>query len=209
MEKILFLTNTSFVSNEWFKLLKKNLHNSCSIYYGDLINRYGYLYFQNTLKKKLNQGYKNILIEPNFNLNIYDLNKIKKKYNLKIVLLTCDYEYLFDHQTVFFSKISDFILTSDYVSYLRLKQMNKAAGLFHEPLIFDKSISLPKKFDLSFVGTLTKPGRKFFLEKIQKKFNTHIIDTSKKTVEQRQRLKILPRDQSGPSRSKRCKVSSK
>ena len=182
MEKILFLANTSLVSNEWFKVLKKNLHNSCSIYYGDLINRYGYLYFQNILKKKINQGYKNILIEPNFNLNICNLNKIKKKYNLKIVLLTCDDEYLFDHQTVFFSKISDFILTSDYVSYLRLKQMNKAVGLFHEPLIFDKSISLPKKFDLSFVGTLDKPGRKFFLEKLQKKFNIYIIDTTKKKI---------------------------
>ena len=190
MEKILFLANSHHVSNEWFKFIKKKFRSSYPIYYGDLINQFGYLHFQNIFKYKLEQGYKKILIDPNFNLNIYDLNKIKKKYKLKIVLLTCDDEYLFDKQTVFFSKISDFILTSDYVSYLRLKQMNKAAGLFHEPLTFDKSISLSKKFDISFVGTLDKPGRKLFLKKLQKKFNICIFDTSKKKISQYEIKKI-------------------
>ena len=97
---------------------------------------------------------------------------------------------MFEKQTVFFSKISDFILTSDYVSYLRLRQMNKATGLFHEPLTFDKSKNLSKKFDISFVGTIAKPGRKLFLKKLQKKFIIHIFDTSKKKISQNEIKKI-------------------
>ena len=133
-KKILFLVQSKTHSLEYCTAFKKYFKNFKSIYYADYISQNGSLKFYQNLENEFRKGYTNLIIDGDYLLNIIILSQLKLKYNLKIILVAHDDEYLLNFKTIFFSKISDHILTTDIVSINRFKQLNKKVSFLHPPL---------------------------------------------------------------------------
>ena len=121
------------------------------------------------MENQFRNKYTNVIIDSDYILNIISLSKLKFKYNVKIILVAHDDEYLLNFQTIFFSKISDHILTTDVVSINRFRQLNKKVSFLHPPLEFRKNNKKKPKYDVTFVGATHKPGRSRFLNFLKKK----------------------------------------
>lgn len=114
--------------------------------------------------------------------NLIINNKLKK------ILLAFDDEYKFN-ETLFLAQYYDLVLTTDYITSLRLQQLGINAKHFMFPVICRDNYSYPPSWDYSigFIGRIdsSKPARKYILDSISKKFgNVNIIDTSKVRLSQ-------------------------
>ena len=182
-KKILFLVQSKIHSLEYSTTFRKHFVNIKPIYYLDYISENGSLMFYQHLENEFRNGYTNLIIDGDYILNIVNLSKLKSQYNLKIILVAHDDEYLFNFKTIFFSKISDHILTTDIVSVKRLKQLNKKVSFLHPPLERKKNIKKKLKYDVSFVGVIQKPGRLKYLNFLkEKKISLKVFDSSEKRV---------------------------
>ena len=182
-KKILFLVQSKTHSLEYCTAFKKYFRNFKPIYYLDYISQHGSLKFNQFLENQFRNKYTNVIIDSDYILNIISLSKLKFKYNVKIILVAHDDEYLLNFQTIFFSKISDHILTTDVVSINRFRQLNKKVSFLHPPLEFRKNNKKKPKYDVTFVGATHKPGRSRFLNFLKKKkISIKVFNSSQKRV---------------------------
>jgi hypothetical protein len=120
----------------------------------------------------------------NFQLCINFLKKIKKK--VKIVFLFMDgFTNTLVHSR-YYAIISDATITDSEFAHYYFKSMNINSFFLKETLSsmdfsFDKKLSnKKKKYDISFIGSFLKEGRKELIDFIKKKKLSHyFLDTSK------------------------------
>lgn len=189
--EFLFIGHSEIVHKEFNFFLKKNLNNYTRIYFFDYVKKNGYLNFCQTVENKIKNGTRKIIIDANRGINILWLKNLKLNYGLKIILFSFDDEYQFYDNTIFFSKISDFVFSTDVRSVKKLNKIGIKSSFFCEPVKNRKNIIKKQKYDVSFVGVLNKPGRKEYISFLKKKkIKVKIFDSSKGRIPLKKMYKI-------------------
>lgn len=183
-KKILFIGHSKIVHKNFNFELKKYIKNYTYIYCFDYIKKNGHLDFCEEIENIIKSGVRNIIIEASNCINIFWLKKIRLIYNLRIILIASDDEYLFNDQTIFFSKISDYVLTTDINSINKLKKIKVISSFFHNPPLANIKNNIKKsKYDVSFVGSLRKPGRQEYINFLRThRVDVKVFDSSKKKI---------------------------
>ena len=186
---ILYHSNIDFITND-IESIRKLFKKSYTLNYQDFFNDYG---DQLLRKKILNYIYSNsvnsLIIfshNDNFQLSIDFLKKIKNK--VKIVFSFKDGNSNSFIHSRYYSIISDATITDSEFANSYYKALNINSFLLTDTLSSlpkdtssnKKSFNKKKKYDVSFIGSFLKEGRKDLIEHIKKtNLRYFFLDTSK------------------------------
>jgi hypothetical protein len=178
---ILHHSNSNYFKNE-IKSIKKLFKKSYNLNYQDFFNDNGDLLLK---KKILNYIFfynVNSLIifshNDNFQLSINFLKNIKNK--TKIVFIFKDDGTNMLIHSRYYAIISDATITNCEFANSYYKSLNINSFLSSDSLPNKKIFNIKKRYDVSFIGSFLKEGRKEYIEFIKKQnLNFFFLDTSK------------------------------
>ena len=183
---ILYHSDISFFMKK-IRSIEMLFEKSYNLNYQDFFINNGDLSLKKTILDQINSNNVNCLFifshNDNYQLSINFLKKIKKK--VKIVFLFMD---AFTNTLVhsrYYAIISDATITDSEFAHNYFKSININSFFLKETLSsmdfsFDKKLSNKKKYDISFIGSFLKEGRKELIDSIKKeKLSYFFLDTSK------------------------------
>tara|TARA_B110000196_G_C21143968_1_gene665474 strand:+ start:1453 stop:2658 length:1206 start_codon:yes stop_codon:yes gene_type:complete len=173
-------------TESWVSCFGSSAEEYTALYTGSYIHEFGVHFLHHEIEEIIKRDNISLIFMEisTYLVNPFVLEKLKKKYNLIIVLFQLDDEFKFETLSVVYATIADLVLTFDYVSVNRYRQSGINAHFFMHPIYIPSPEDLDKfkgeGYKVAFLGTVKdKPSRTKFIEYlIERGVEVAVIDTS-------------------------------
>ena len=178
-------------NNNFFNCLKKS---SIKFDFNEFKKKKTLNNLENNLEKIiLKNKITHIIIQSFLWFDYEILKNLKEKYNLNLILLSGDCNYLYKSLNFYIGGIFDLILTPDILYTHKYKRLGANSEFFLYPKNLNYKKKVKRIFDVSFVGnTLHKHKREYYLNHLdilKNKYKLKII--TNKFINQKDLLKII------------------